>query len=196
MPKRAERRRADARAPRVTIPGQILELMRRIRQRCRTRNPAITHDSGRRGAHGPTGTRGLCRTDREDARAPAPCSRAGGIRITRLLLAAMRTPRRKTGRLQLSRPVPGAEPAAAAGRFHPRCRHGDRSHAARRRRTSPNLVAGPAHPRPPGPNCDGIRRRPIRCRECADPGGRDLSRISASARGRRDRRGYATRSKT
>ena len=105
----------------VTIQAQILELMRRISRSAGTAILLITHDMGVVARMADRVLVVYAGQIVEDAPARALFARPAHP-YTRLLLAAMPTPRRKSERLPV---IPGALPAPdrlpRGCRFHPRC---------------------------------------------------------------------------
>jgi oligopeptide/dipeptide ABC transporter ATP-binding protein len=105
----------------VTIQAQILELMRRISRNVGTAILLITHDMGVVARMADRVLVVYAGQIVEDAPVRGLFARPAHP-YTRLLLAAMPTPRRKSGRLPV---IPGALPAPdrlpPGCRFHPRC---------------------------------------------------------------------------
>jgi peptide/nickel transport system ATP-binding protein len=105
----------------VTIQAQILELMRRVSRDAGTAILLITHDMGVVARMADRVLVVYAGQIVEDAPARALFAQPAHP-YTRLLLAAMPTPRRKTGRLPV---IPGTLPAPSrlppGCRFHPRC---------------------------------------------------------------------------
>ncbi len=105
----------------VTIQAQILELMRRISRDAGTAILLITHDMGVVARMAERILVVYAGQIIEDAPARAVFARPAHP-YTRLLLAAVPTPRHKTGRLPVipgTLPAPGRLPQGC--RFHPRC---------------------------------------------------------------------------